>query len=78
MNWLLRRLQETSTWRGIILLVTAAGIKLEPDLAEAIIALGLAAVGIINILRRGSETPPEIRQALPADRKPRRFGHPAK
>ena len=79
MNWLLKRLQEVSTWRGIILLLTAIGVKLEPDLAEAIIAAGLALVGIINIVRRGG-APPEVRPAQAASRQPPKphRGHPGR
>ena len=53
MNTLLEKLSENSTWRGLILLVTAVGVKLDPDQAEAIIAGGLALVGIINVFRKG-------------------------
>jgi hypothetical protein len=78
MNWLLKRLQEVSTWRGIVLLLTAIGVKLEPDLAEAIIAAGLAIVGTINILRR--EGPPEIRPAIATRTGPPKAhrGHPGR
>jgi hypothetical protein len=52
MNYLLDRLREDSTWRGILMLLTAAGVSLDPAQANAIIALGLALVGLINVLRR--------------------------
>jgi hypothetical protein len=75
MNWLLDRLKEQSTWRGIVLLVTAFGVKLDPERGEAIIALGLAVVGLINVLRKERATVPggkfnpraEIRKALPSN-----------
>jgi len=51
---ILERLTENSTWRGIILLVTAAGLRLEPELQNQIIAAGLALVGIINVIRKGT------------------------
>jgi hypothetical protein len=57
MNWLLDRLKEESTWRGIVLLVTALGVKLDPERGEAIIALGLAVVGLINVLRKEPTVP---------------------
>jgi hypothetical protein len=50
---LLARLGENSTWRGLLLVATAVGVKMEPQLAESIIAAGLAAVGLINVLRKG-------------------------
>jgi hypothetical protein len=52
-NTLLDKLSENSTWRGLILLVTAVGVKLDPAQAESIVALGLAAVGVINVFRKG-------------------------
>ena len=51
-TWLLDRLSENSTWRGITLLLTAIGITLDPDQAAAITAAGLAIVGAINVLRK--------------------------
>jgi hypothetical protein len=50
---LLARLGENSTWRGILLVATAVGVKLEPDLQNAILAAGLGLIGLINVLRKG-------------------------
>ena len=58
MNWFLDRMKEQSTWRGIVLLVTAFGVKLDPERGEAIIALGLAIVGLINVIRKDRATVP--------------------
>ncbi len=63
MKWLLERLREQNTWRGLILLATAFGVKLDPDQSEAIIAGGLAIVGLINVFSK--EKQPEVRKALP-------------
>ena len=52
MNFFLDRLKENSTWRGIIMLVTAVGLKLDPSQGEAIVAAGLALVGLINVFRK--------------------------
>ena len=46
-------LSQSSTWRGLILLATAAGVHLEPELQNQIVAAGLGLVGVINILRKG-------------------------
>lgn len=54
--YLVQRLQEPSTWRGLILLLTAAGVSLEPALAEAIIATGLALAGLVGVLTRDIPT----------------------
>jgi len=51
--FVLDRLSENSTWRGLILVGTAVGLKLEPDHQEAIVAAGLGLVGAINVFRKG-------------------------
>lgn len=53
LNVLLGKLAENSTWRGLILLATALGVRLDPEQANAIIAAGLAIVGVVNVLRKG-------------------------
>jgi hypothetical protein len=50
---LLQRLSENSTWRGLILIATAVGVKIEPELQEAILVAGLGLVGLINVIRKG-------------------------
>ena len=52
-NTLLAKLSENSTWRGMILVATAVGVKIEPELQEAILVAGLSLVGLINIIRKG-------------------------
>jgi hypothetical protein len=49
-------LSESSTWRGIILVCTALGMSIGEDTARLCVALGLAAVGMINIVRRETVT----------------------
>lgn len=46
--YLLARLKEPSTWRGIVLIATACGAVLSPDQQEAIIAGGLLVAGLIG------------------------------
>lgn len=48
--YLMNRLDETSTWRGIIALMTACGIAIRPELGEAIVAAGLAGIGVVGAL----------------------------
>jgi hypothetical protein len=48
MNYLFARLSEPSTWRGLIALATAFGVALAPEQIEAVIAGGLALIGIIG------------------------------
>lgn len=49
-TYLLARLKESSTWRGIILLITAAGATISPEQAEAIVTLGIAVAGAVAVL----------------------------
>lgn len=52
LDWLVERLSENSTWRGLIALFTAGGITVSPDLATQIIAAGMGLIGIINVFRK--------------------------
>jgi hypothetical protein len=52
-NIIIERLSENSTWRGIILVATALGVQLEPEIQNHIVAGGLALVGLINVIRKG-------------------------
>ncbi len=49
-NYLIRRSQEPSTWRGIVLLLTAIGVPIAPELVEPIVSVGLATAGLIGVL----------------------------
>lgn len=51
-NILLERLSENSTWRGLILVATALGVNLDPELQNQILAAGLGLVGLINVIRK--------------------------
>ena len=49
-TYLLDRLREPSTWRGIVALLTAFGVALSPDQTAAIVAAGLGLAGAIGAL----------------------------
>jgi hypothetical protein len=51
--YILDRLREPSTWRGITLLLTALGVPLAPALSEAIVSAGLAVAGLIGVVTKG-------------------------
>lgn len=62
MRFILERLTERSTWRGIVITLTAFGISLEPQLTEAIITAGLGLAGLVDILlpeQTGKPRPPQ-------------------
>ena len=47
-DYLIARLQEPSTWRGLVLIATALGAVLSPDQQEAIVTAGLLVAGLIG------------------------------
>jgi hypothetical protein len=49
MNALIERMKEPSTWRGLIAILTACGVALTPEQTEAIVAGGLAVIGLIGV-----------------------------
>jgi len=48
-SYLLARMSEASTWRGIVMLLTALGVTVTPEQSNAVIEGGLAATGLIGI-----------------------------
>lgn len=50
LKFFLARLKEPSTWRGIVMLATGFGVALTPDQANAVVAVGVAIVGLIGVL----------------------------
>ena len=48
-DFLKDRLGEASTWRGLVALLTAAGVTLSPEQTNAIIGAGLALIGLIGV-----------------------------
>lgn len=53
MQYLLDRLSERSTWVGIVAILSACGISIEPDQAVAIAAAGAAVAGAVNVFTKG-------------------------
>lgn len=53
MQYLIDRLKERSTWLGLIALLSAIGVALTPEQAEAIAALGVAAAGAVGVFTKG-------------------------
>lgn len=57
-TYIIQRLTERSTWLGLIGLVTAAGVTVEEQMAEQLIAAGMAVAGLVGVLtkdRQGKE-----------------------
>lgn len=49
-DWIIARLKEKSTWLGIIGLLTAAGVAVNSDLTDAIVAFGTAIGGLVSAI----------------------------
>ena len=49
-SFILARAKEPSTWRGLFLFLAAAGVPIAPQMAESIIATGLAVAGLIGVV----------------------------
>lgn len=47
------RLKERSTWLGIITVLTLLGVRLTPELKEAIITTGVSVGSLVAILTKG-------------------------
>lgn len=53
-SYLIDRAKEPSTWRGIVLLLTAVGVPVAPAMSEAIVSVGLAVAGLIGVITADS------------------------
>jgi hypothetical protein len=53
MEWLLARLQEPSTYQGLAVVATAAGVNIAPELQSHIISVGVSVIGLINFIKKG-------------------------
>jgi hypothetical protein len=52
-DYIIARLSESSTWRGLALIVAASGFAVDPNKVNAIAAAGMAVAGAINVFRKG-------------------------
>lgn len=52
MQYILARLLEPSTWRGLVALLTVFGVRLAPDQADAILTAGVSIYAAINVFRK--------------------------
>lgn len=55
--YILERAQEASTWRGVVLLATAAGVNIAPELGNAIITFGIGLAGLLGVVTKDSKKP---------------------
>lgn len=50
MKYILDRLKEPSSWRGLVMICTAFGVALNPELVAAIVSAGTGVSGIIGFV----------------------------
>ena len=48
-DYILDRLKEANTWKGIVWFATAFGLVLSPDQQEAIASFGMTLIGLISV-----------------------------
>jgi len=48
-DYILARAKEPSSWRGLFLILTAIGVPVAPQMADAIITVGLGLAGAIGV-----------------------------
>lgn len=48
-QFIIERLSEPSTWRGIIMILTAAGVQIQPQMMELIVSVGMAVAGVVGV-----------------------------
>lgn len=56
-EFIVTRLSEPSTWRGVIWIATAFGLALDPSQKEAIISAGMALAGLVGVFTKDKAKP---------------------
>lgn len=51
MNWIIKRLKEPSSWRGLIVLAGICGYSTSPELQDSIIVAGTALLAAVEVSR---------------------------
>jgi len=51
-EYIVERLKEPSTWRGIVAFLTGIGVAISPEQKEAIITGGLALMGLLGVFTK--------------------------
>lgn len=63
MNLIVSRLKEPSTWRGLVMIATALGVALDPQMVEAIVAAGTGLAGLIGVLTTDNKASATVTEA---------------
>lgn len=49
-RFIVDRLDERSTWRGLVFMLTSLGLSLSPELQAAILTVGVAVGGLVEMI----------------------------
>lgn len=49
-NYVLDRLNESSTWRGLVLVLSTTGAWFKPQWSEVLILLGVGLAGVLGVI----------------------------
>jgi hypothetical protein len=52
MEYIIARLKERSTYSGILALLSALGLTIDPEQAASVVAVVMALVGVFEVFRR--------------------------
>lgn len=52
LDWVLARMAEPTTWRGLIYVLSACGVALSPQNASAILAGGMGLAGFLAVVTK--------------------------
>lgn len=55
MDYVISRLKEKSTYSGLLALLSAFGLAVDPEQFAAVVALVMAAVGVFEVFRKESK-----------------------
>lgn len=50
LRFIVARAKEASTYRGLMLIFTALGVIIRPEVSDAIVAFGIAAAGLAGVI----------------------------
>ena len=53
--YIMERMSEPSSWRGVVALLTAFGVAFSPEQTDKIVAAGLAIIGILGAFTKDKE-----------------------
>lgn len=52
MKYIIERMQEPSTWRGLIMVLTSLGLAIKPELVTPIITAGTGIAGLVGVFTK--------------------------